>query len=82
MNGDTVNLRKFLFDTVFQRDGYIMNLGNRQCASHRAMARSEYVVLHLAHAHVVTIYELVELGRQSVQKILDRFGELLHFTGA
>src|SRR5208282_1605099 len=80
MNRDSVDLRKFLLNAVFQRGGYIMHLGNRQRASHRAMAASENVMLHLADAHVMTVYELVEFGRQAVQEIFDRPGELFHFA--
>ena len=66
MNRDAVDLREFFFDAVFQRGRYVVHLGNRERASHRAMARSEDVVFHLAHSHVVTIYELIEFGGQGV----------------
>ncbi len=59
-----------------------MHLGNGQRAAHRAMARGENMVFYLAHAHIVTVDELIEFGGQGIQKILDRAGELLHFSRA
>ena len=81
MNRDAVDLRKFFFHAVFQRGGYVVDLGNRQRAAHRAMAGSEDVVFHLSHTHVVTIYEFVKFSSQGVQEIFDRSGELFHFAG-
>lgn len=66
MNRDAVDLREFLFDAVFESGGDVVDLGNRQPAAHRAVAGSEDVVFHLAYAHVVTVNEFVEFGRQSV----------------
>ena len=82
MNRDAIDLRKFFFDTVFQRGGYVMDLSNRQRAAHRAMAGSEDVVFHLANTDVVAIDELVDLGRQAVNEFFDRPRELLHFARA
>src|SRR5271155_3973743 len=82
MNRDAVDLWEFFFYAVLQRGRYVVDLGNRQRPSHRAMAGSEDVVFHLSHAHVVAIYELVEFRSQGVQKILDRSGELFHLAGA
>src|SRR6266849_2576974 len=59
MNRNAVHLRKFLFHAVFQRRRHIVHLGDEKSASHRAMARGKNMVLHLPHAHVVTIHELV-----------------------
>src|SRR5271170_979981 len=82
MNSNAVDLRKFFFDAVFEGGGYVVDLGDREGASHRAVAGGEDVVFDLADAHVVTVYELVEFGRQSVQEIFDGARELLHFAGA
>jgi len=82
VNGDAVNLRKLFLHTVFQRRGHVVDLRDGQLAPHRAMARNQDVVLHLAHAHVVAIHELAELQRQLVQKLFDRARKLFHFPAA
>src|SRR5271155_2787684 len=82
MNRDAIDLREFFLDAVFQRGGYVVDLGNGQRAPHRAMARGKDMVLDLAHADVVTIYELIKFRWQAVQKILDGSRELFHFPGA
>ena len=81
MNRDAVDLRKFFFDAVFESSSYVVHLGDWQRAPHRAVARSEDVVFHLADANVVAIYKFIEFGGQAVQELLNRLREQFHFSG-
>ena len=52
-------LWKFFFHTVDQCAGDVVDLVDRQIASHGAVAGNQDAVLHLAHSRIMTIQQFI-----------------------
>ena len=82
MNRETIDLREPFLYAIFEGGGHVMDLGDGKRAFHGAVAGDVDVMLDLACADVMTIYELIELGGEAVDEVLDGARELLHLADA
>ena len=82
MNGDAGDLREALLDAVFEGRGDIVDAGDGEVALHHAMTGDEDMVLDLADADFVAVYELVVGAGHAVEERFHGHFQLAHLPGA
>ena len=57
-------MREALLDAAFEERGEIVDVGDRQVAIHRAMARDQNSAFDAADVNLMAIHQLVIFGRK------------------